>query len=227
MAIAFDAFTGGSSGASPKTVAHTVATPGANTAVYAVLLNDTADTVTGVTYDGNAMTQRQKETASGTFTYIYEWIGTSTSGAKNIIASSSSGTLYVSVISFTGVSAFDAGNNGNNNGSTPINLPITTIAANCFAVAFLYDGGQSSTPTAGTGTTKAGANGDYSGCATFYSTAALSAGSNNLVANVATAATNSWPIVSFSPAAAGGRTTKNTRSAPLGVEIGMDWRSGL
>lgn len=32
--------------------------------------------------------------------------------------------------------------------------------------------------------------------------------------------------LSITAAAAGGRTTKNTRSAPLGVEIGMDWRSG-
>ena len=31
----------------------------------------------------------------------------------------------------------------------------------------------------------------------------------------------------FQAVAAAGRTTKNTRSAPLGVEIGMDWRSGL
>ena len=30
--------------------------------------------------------------------------------------------------------------------------------------------------------------------------------------------------VAFAIAAAGGRTTKNTRSAPLGVEIGMNWR---
>lgn len=31
----------------------------------------------------------------------------------------------------------------------------------------------------------------------------------------------------FVAAAAAGRTTKNTRSAPLGMEIGMDWRSDL
>ena len=33
-------------------------------------------------------------------------------------------------------------------------------------------------------------------------------------------------IATFKAAAAGGRTTKNTRSAPLGVNIGMNWRSG-
>ena len=31
----------------------------------------------------------------------------------------------------------------------------------------------------------------------------------------------------FQAVAAAGRTTKNTRSAPLGVEIGMNWRGGL
>jgi hypothetical protein len=31
----------------------------------------------------------------------------------------------------------------------------------------------------------------------------------------------------FTESAAAGRTTKNTRSAPLGVEVGMGWRGGL
>ena len=203
MAIAFDAFTGGTSGASPKTVAHTVSTPGANTGVYALILDDAGNTVTGVTYDGNAMTQRAVHTPSGS--YVYEWIGTSTSGAKNVTASSSSGTLYVSVISFTGVGAFDASSNNFDFGTASLNLPITTVADNCFAVAILYDSGQSSTPTAGSGTTKAGANGDYSGIVTFYSTSAFTpAGAKNLVANVATGGNNNWAIVSFSPSGGGG-----------------------
>lgn len=33
--------------------------------------------------------------------------------------------------------------------------------------------------------------------------------------------------VALGPAAAVGRTTKNTRSAPLGMEVGMNWRGGL
>lgn len=221
--MAFDAFTSGSSGSSPKTVQHTVSSPGANVAVYAIILSDAGDTVTGATYDGNAMTQRAKDTGL----YVYEWIGTAGSGAKNVTVSSSSGTLYLSVISFTSVSAFDASGNGSDFGTTPLSFPVTTVADACFAVAAFYDGGQSSTPTAGSLTTKAGANGDYGGVATFYSTASLGTpGSKNLAANVATGGTNQWAIVSFSPAATG-RTTKNTLASPLGVEIGMNWRGGL
>lgn len=202
-AIAFDAFTGGTSGVSPKTVAHTVTTTGANTGVYALVFDNAANTVTGCTYNGTAMTLRANHSASASS--IYEWIGTSTSGAKNVVCSATSGTLYLSIISFTGVSAFDASNNGFNFGTTPLNIPITTVAADCFAVAMLYDSGQSSTPTAGAGTTKAGANGDYSGIATFYSTASLgAAGAKNLVANVATAGNNNYVIVSFSPSGGGG-----------------------
>jgi hypothetical protein len=49
--------------------------------------------------------------------------------------------------------------------------------------------------------------------------------SGTFVANVG--ADNDWvaSIISFKAAAGGGgRTTKNTRSAPLGVEVGMNWR---
>lgn len=213
MAIAFDAFSAGTSGASPKTVAHTAAAPGANMAVYALVFNDTADTVTGVTYDGNAMTQRAKEITNG-FSYIYEYIGTTTSGAKNVVASASSGTLYLSVITFTNVNAFDAGSNNADFGSTTLNLPITTVADNAFAVAILYDGGQTSTPTGGTNTTKAGANGDYSGIVTFYSTAAFTpAGAKNLVANVTAGGTNSWAIVSFSPTTGASTVTPSVNEA--------------
>jgi hypothetical protein len=34
-------------------------------------------------------------------------------------------------------------------------------------------------------------------------------------------------IASFKIAGGGGRTTKNTRSNPLGVEVGMNWRGGM
>lgn len=205
--MAFDAFSAGGSGASPKTVAHTVSTPGAYTGIYAIILSDAGDTVTGATYDGNTMTQRQKNVGI----YVYEWIGTSSSGSKNVTVSASSGTLYVSVISFTSVDAFDAGGNNSDFGTTPLNFPVTTIADDCWAVAAYYDGGQSSTPTAGSGTTKAGANGDYSGVATFYSTTSLgAAGAKNLQANVAIGGTNQWAIVSFSHASDGAGSGSDT-----------------
>jgi hypothetical protein len=173
--------------------------------VYAMVHIDPSDTITGVTYDGNTMTQRQKNTVDGT-KYIYEWIGTTTSGAKDVVVTASSGTIYLSVITFTSVNAFDAGANNSDFGSDPLALPITTIADNCYALAIAYDGGQGAPfPTSNNAdTTKAGANGDYGGITIFYSTNAITpAGAFDLNLDVGTGGTNSWAIISFSPASAG------------------------
>lgn len=158
MAIARDANSyGTSSGATSTTVAHTIT--GSNTILFSSVVSGTTDDLTGVTYNGVAMTFLKKHTqvTEGTVWHLYALIAPTT-GANNIVATrtGSTGVLGVNSESYTGV--YQGGlattdgvvSSSKSENVDDITDSITTVADNSWIISVAYDGGS--------GTTAAGTN---------------------------------------------------------------------
>lgn len=196
--IAFDA-SSGTTGASVTslTVSHTCS--GSNRILWGALFLQSGDNVTGMTYNGVAMTQAVKKNVTGTvYIYLYYLIAPST-GANDLVATfSSDANPSLSGMSFTGASQTgqpDA-TTSNSGGSSPITTTLTTIADNSAAVMFTRV--TTSSSVASTNSTLVVDN-----FTEFYRSTSLAitpAGSFNMQA---TYTTGVWGAVmaSFSPAA--------------------------
>lgn len=155
MAIAFDLATGSSTGAaSSLTFSHTCT--GSNLMLFVgVYCNITTETITGVTYNGVAMTQITKNVnSSNSNLYLYALAGPAT-GANNVVISSSASTSIGGVaMSYTGVNqsvTLDNFNNQLSSGTTTnLTATLTSVTDNCWMIMF---GGRQRVPTAGTGST--------------------------------------------------------------------------
>lgn len=118
---------------------------------------DTGDTITGITYAGNAMTQAIKSVRSGGgFLYIYYQALGSTSGANNIVVSYSASTdRGVKALVLTGAaqsSIIDTQDDTTTaSGTNTLNYTIT--ASNCWAVTLCK--GVAVDPTVSTNVTQA------------------------------------------------------------------------
>lgn len=130
------------------------------TALYVTLQSNSGDTVTGVTYAGNAMTQISKVGFSGKELYLY-FINSPTTGSNNVVASMSgasevigSAVVYSGTatnISYTGGSPTDNFNQ-NTVTSTSITVSATTVSNSSWMISVAnITGGP--TPTGGTNTT--------------------------------------------------------------------------
>lgn len=162
MAIAFDASAVSTQTATTSlTFSHTCS--GASRVLLVGLTVEDGDTVTGVTYNGIAMTQLRKQARGdgSNFIYVYGLIAPATSANNVVISSSVSTTIKAISLSYTGVkqsglpdaSASQAVNNSST-ASTTAN--ITTVANNSWAVTFLIatgSGGTTITTTIGSGAT--------------------------------------------------------------------------
>jgi hypothetical protein len=154
------------------------------------------------------------------------------SGGDKTITATFSGTLgssssLIVAWEFDGCltsGAFDAANAATAFG-TP-SLSLTTVAANCHIIALVQHGGGGA-PTAGTGYTL-----DDLTDADWFN---ASEQDTDFDAGVAGAKTVNFTgvseqyalsAISLKPATGGGggRTTRNTRAWPLGMEVGMNWR---
>lgn len=159
-AIAFDAATdGGLVSATSLSFPHTCT--GSGLVLLVGVLGDLiggADDVTGVTYNGAALTLVDKYTAVGAdrYTYLFLLAGPATGAHNVVVSASSSHDLFAGAISFSGCAAAgqpDA-HRTNSGSSAPLTTALTTIANNCWTVVFAASYASNNAPTAGTGSTR-------------------------------------------------------------------------
>lgn len=206
MAITFDASSSGTAAAGSLTVAHTCT--GANRLLVVATLVDGSKTITGVTYNGVAMTQFGGAlTFSGTWSLDSWYIINPASGANNIIASASSGTpnIYLTGVSYTSVvqtSSFDVGNGGGLDSGTGATATVTSVANNDIMVSS-FATTNANTITASTNTTvRVGSGtllmmGDYQ---------IAGSGAQSMSATINASVANRWTTGTFKSFPAGGGT---------------------
>lgn len=136
MAIARDATSEGSTTATSLTVAHTCT--GSNRLLLVhILTNNTTDTLTGMTYNGVAMTRLgiHASTPNNFIAYVYGLLAPAT-GSNNVVVTFSGSTVIgLQNVSYTGVKQSglpDASNSNNDDDGNDWSESITTIANNCW-----------------------------------------------------------------------------------------------
>jgi len=148
------------------TFAHT--TTGSNLILFVGVTIDTNDVLTGITYNGTALTQVSKiQTTSGRWSYLYYLTAPST-GSNNVVISASESVLFLAYASsYTGVeqtTPIDSYGTNTVTSVESINKFITTTCTNDWLV---------STGNNGSGATSAGSNttlrGDSSSYAQWFS----------------------------------------------------------
>ncbi len=166
MAIAFDAASSGyitNVSSSSMTVSHTCSGSDRILVVaVACYAASGGDVVSGITYNGTAMTFVAKEKGNGTntntYSYLYYLVAPAT-GANNIVVSFSSNITYawLAASSYTGAAqtgqpdASDSATSGATT-STTVTDTITSVADNCWAVMGGFNN-NATTWTAGANTT--------------------------------------------------------------------------
>lgn len=200
MAIALDATSTANTTGTSSTWAHTCS--GNNRILFVGVGTDfSGDVITGVTYNGVAMTEITRQATIGTnnyFAYLYYLINPA-SGANNIVVSASgSYNLRTDAVSYTGALQSgqpDAFNKATSN-TTDQAVSVTVVAINSWIVAF----GQSkgAIPAVGTGLTSRATEGIN--CRIGDSNAPLSVGVNTVHFTRASADDIGVIAASFSPA---------------------------
>lgn len=155
MAITYDTSANGiAPGATSLTYSHTVT--GSNPILFVgVFTATTADTVTGVTYNGVAMTRINTRANATSRAYLYVLPGCAT-GANNIVVTVS-GAITIQGISLSYTGASQTGQPDSNatnqvTSNSTLTTSTTVVASNCWLVSFMsleVAGGAA----AGTGTT--------------------------------------------------------------------------
>jgi hypothetical protein len=224
MAIAQDAVTNlsnSSSGVTSYSFNHTCT--GTNGLLLVCVECDDGDHVTGVTYNGVAMTQLVKfnQTADSTCIYIYGLLAPTTgTNAVLISRSSSTSTITGGSVSFTGVSQSGLPDAFNSNGQTSGSsntTSITTVANNAWIVGFLQYDNQNI--TVGTGSTVINTGPNAGGPWSMFKATAnpiTPAGAQSLTMN-GTSSDNAMLLVSFAPIAASGAVAHNLSSLGAGA----------
>lgn len=142
MAIAFDN-SGVSSGTGDRTLSFTAAAGATLILAGVVNSNAAGDTVTGVTWNGNAMTLIAKKEASGGalpfWSYLFAIAGSDTGTHNVVTAGASGGGVHLLVASWTGtdsnVPANFATNSVNNVTVSTISVNVTVAGTNSWVAA--------------------------------------------------------------------------------------------
>lgn len=228
MAIAYDASATATVVDTSLTYSHTCT--GSNRGLVVFLNNNTGSaTITGVTYNGVAMTQLHAFQNSDANTYLYSfYLLNPASGANNIVVSANTSTNMNAIsMSFTGVA--QSGQPDASGTVTAAVAPgagqtkaITTVAANSWMMAFCHGAGDP--PNASTGTTSRQLGGNAR-AGTYSSNPVVTPGSTSMSFTNSGAGTISLSTMalSFSPltstnyplAAAQGSFTLTGQSALL------------
>lgn len=150
--IAFDAFSSGSVlPGSSITFSHTCS--GSDRILIVGIIANNADVITGVTYNGVAMTLARKSAFTGPTMYLYYLLAPAT-GANNIVVSASSGGEYIraTAVSYTGVqqSGQPDATAENNVSAASITTTLTQVVAKAWQVG-VVQGAHDGTVTAGAG----------------------------------------------------------------------------
>lgn len=213
MAIAFDAATdGGALAASPKTFSHTCT----GTDLFLIVFTfqaSTTDNVTGVTYNGVALTKAGFSPSDAGINYygIGCWyLLNPATGANTVEITTSSGTVTGVAHSYTGVvGGFDNVATNSVASGTSLTVSVTTVADNCWTAMGASNGDGELSAGSGIERVDLASIGSTS---TFDSNAAVTPpGSTSLQATWATSASAGGIIISFSPTAAASATTSRRR----------------
>lgn len=211
MAIALDTSTDGgfvNTGTS-LTFSHTCS--GSDRVLFVAAFGDTADLVTGATYNSVAMTLVGKDIV-GIDRYVYLYVlFNPASGANNVVISASSSIVIQGLaVSYTGADQSGSVDSSahSNNPSTSLVQSTTVVAANSWTVAAFRT--NATTATAGTGSTE---RKKYGGLYLADSNGPLAAGSRSMTYDNSVG--NGWSgvIASFAPATGGGGSTPGDGSA--------------
>ncbi len=186
-----------------------------------------------VTHNGDTCTQRILAGTSGALRVImYDRSAPNTSG--NVAVTIADGTAYVSTASYaTGVDGgnprvdFDSATGTSTSPSVTSDSTTDGLAFTALAISdaptLTKDASVTTIVTIDNGNGTIGGGG---GDVALFSGYETPGGITNTVTHTLSSSV-AWRIGQITlRAAATGRTTRNTRSAPLGMEVGMNWRSG-
>lgn len=205
LAIAYDSDAAGAAtnGTTSQTVSLTV--PGGSTALLSAVVADSSDVITGVTWNGSALTLIQKSNVVGGDRWIYQHhIGSPASGTHNLIASAS-GSVYIGVCgsSYTGsVTTIPTVFAISTTDTSPQTISVTVGVANSWLIG--AGRSQAADVTAGTGTTRRAGDGFGGGAGIagiFDSNGALATGSRSL--QVTGASTVGLGVAALEPSGGG------------------------
>jgi hypothetical protein len=226
MAIAFDAAaTSSALGASSLTYSHTCT--GSNLILWVsagVNSADASDHVTGVTYNGVAMTRAVASinaVANEDPVYLYYLVAPAT-GAHNVVVSlNASKDVYSVASSYTGAAQTgqpDATTSGATGLGTAnsLSMSLTVVASGCWVISAATDE-QSGSPSAGTGLSSTRSSQTFESV-TADTNGTVSTGSYSVTWNRAIPSLIGAVAASFAPVAAVGGTTPRLRSL-LGVGL--------
>lgn len=206
MAIAFDAAGGGVTTGGSVTSTSWSHTCASGATLYVFIYNDDiTDRVTGVTYNGVAMTRKVIVNAAQQTVYLY-FLSNPATGANTLaVTSSAANQLGGKSFSYTGASTtqVDSSNSGTSpaTGST-FSISTTVVASNCWVIGCSRDDAGGASPnnfTVRGATVNTMTGGDTN--------TTVSSGSNTLIWNKDPAATMTAIVASIQPA--GGAVAKS------------------
>ncbi len=225
MAIAFDTASGSAAFiANSLTWSHTCT--GADILWVGITLSTTSDEVTGVTYNGVAMTQAVYDSfVWGKYLY---YLLAPAAGAHNVVISNTNlRNIVGAAASYSGAlqsGVPDATATASGVGVTSRTATLTTVANNCWGVLFAGDESADAETFAGSGSTRrfeshgaaGGANGAF-----FDSNGAITpAGSYGMTFTQVSPASLHGVAASFAPAGGGGGVVPRSLFRPANLTLG-------
>lgn len=164
--LAFDAKSQGSVSGSSLTFSHTCSGVDRILVVAVSANGSTGDQITGVTYNGVAMTRAkvQQLDTQGIFTYFYILVASAT-GANNVVISASGSFVIRGVsVSYTGASQTGQPDAVHSNAAwanpgTSVSADVTVVAANCWLLGAVQNDSANAMTPSGDLTTSRGHDG--------------------------------------------------------------------
>lgn len=178
MAIAFDAATDlGFTLSGTSISANHTCTGSDRLLVVGTVGNGGTDSITGVTYNGVAMTKSTNIQGGGGSRYATLWyLVAPATGSNSVVISGASGVIAGVAASYTGVNqSSPVDNTGTQSATTGNNqVSITPVANNCWMVAWTFSASGGTTVSAGAGSTLRARNTSFfGGCGILDNNAAI------------------------------------------------------
>lgn len=207
MAIAFVAAAdGGNATATSLTFSYTCGSGSNRLLIVAVIGDLSVDDVTGVTYNGVAMTliDKQLVVSGGERILYFYYLLNPSSGANNVVVSASSSHFLAALAAdYTGVSALDNSTKNEAGSVTSLTTSLTTVANNCWTMLAVDGYSGNSAPTAGTGSTRRTFGAAFGNVGLFDSNAAITpAGSYSMSTGYPGSTGIGHVMASFAPVSA-------------------------
>ena len=207
MAIAFDAFTDGNytNSATTHTFSHTCT--GSDRILFVTgFTNTSSDYITGITYNGVAMTLVNKLAAAASrYAYIFYLVAPATGANNVVLTASSSSALGGNASSYTGASQTGQPDASSSQtiGASPVNNSVTTVADNCWSILTQLNN-QLTPSVASTNSTLRGGNTTFTDAQIFDNNTAITpAGSYTMTTTNPDDGDYIYLMASFAPAVAG------------------------